>query len=370
MKFIRWLIINLEKKIEDILLERGAKKVGFASLETMSGGPTGADITYLLPEAQSAISFYVPFNKEMILKYLGKEDPSIRGIHEEENINIHKIIWRASQDVKHWLIEQGYKAMSVFPNNQYRTDIPGWQVTLPPELSLRYLAVRTGVASFGWSGNVGTKEHGTAIILGGIVTDAKLEPTDPIPESESFCDECKICTKVCAYQMFSPTEETTVKIGGYTFNYSKRMNKMRCFLTCGGSNGLHPSGKFSSWSPGRYDYPENDIEVARLMSLAMTSQKKRPPIKDCSSGYQPASFGGMGTIQLTCGNCQFVCAGNPKETAQRYKILVNSGCVIQNEDGILNVFPPDKAKEAFESLSIKHQHLYHKDYKTKMKKSR
>jgi len=353
-----------------MLFEGGPKKVGFATKETMIGGPIGADITYLLPEAQSAISFYVPFDKEMILKYLGKEDPNIRGIHEEENIGIHRMIWNASQRVKRWLVEQGYKAKSVFPNNQYRTDIPGWQVTLPPELSLRYLAVRTGVASFGWSGNVGTKEHGTAIILGGIVTDAKLEPTDPLPESESFCDECKICTKVCAYQMFSPSEETVVTIGGEAFSYSKRMNKMRCFLTCGGSNGLHSSGKFSTWSPGRYDYPENDVEVGRLMSLAMTSQKKRPPIKDCSSGYQPASYGGMGTIQLTCGNCQFVCAGNPKETAQRYKILVNSGCVIQNEDGRLEVYPPDKAKEVFESMPIKNQHLYYKDYKRKMKKSK
>jgi hypothetical protein len=226
------------------------------------------------------------------------------------------------------------------------------------------------VASFGWSGNVGTKEHGTAIILGGIVTDAKFKPTEPLPESESFCDECKICTKVCAYQMFSPTEETVVDIGGKTFTYSKRMNKMRCFLTCGGSNGLHHSGKFSTWSPGRYDYPESDIEVSRLMSLAMTSQRKRPPIKDCSNGYQPASYGGMASVQLTCGNCQFVCAGNPKETAQRYKILVNSGCVIQDEDGKLEVFPPDKAKEVFESMPIKKQHLYYKDYKSKMKSAK
>ncbi|MHA1669353.1 MAG: epoxyqueuosine reductase [Promethearchaeota archaeon] len=360
----------LEQNIKEMLLEGGAKKVGFATKETMAGGPTGADITYLLPEAQSAICFYMAFDKEMILKYLGKEDPSIRGIHEEENLEIHYKIWRASQRVKHWLIEQGYKAMSVIPNNHYRTDVPGWQITLPPELSLRYLAVRTGVASFGWSGNVGTKEHGTAIILGGIVTDAKLEPTDPIPKSESFCDKCKICTKVCAFQMFSPTQETTVTIGGKTFSYSKRMNKMRCFLTCGGSNGLHPSGKFSTWSPGRYDYPENDQEVTRLMSLAMTSLKKRPPIKDCSSGYQPASYGGKSNIQLTCANCQLICAGNPKETAQRYKILVNSGCVIQNEDGSLEIFPPDKAKEVFESMPIKHQHLYRKDYKTKMKKLR
>ncbi len=360
--------MTLENNIENMLIEGGAEKVGFATLETMSGGPTGADLTYLLPEAQSAISFYVAFDKEMILKYLGKKNPSIRGIHEEENIGIHRIIWRASQHVKHWLVEKGYKAMSVIPNNHYRTDLPGWQISLPPELSLRYLAVRTGVASFGWSGNVGTKEHGTAIILGGIVTDAKLNPTDPIPESESFCDECKICTKVCAYQMFSPTEEIVVSMGGNTFNYSKRMNKMRCFLTCGGSNGLHPSGKFSTWSPGRYDHPDNDKEVARLMSLAITSQRKRPPIKDCSKGYQPASYGGTGTVQLTCANCQLICAGNPKETAQRYKILVNSGCVIQNEDGSLDILPPDKAKELFESMPIKHQRLYHKDYKNKIKK--
>ena len=361
--------MTLEQTIEEMLLEGGAKKVGFATLETMSDGPTGADITYLLPEAQSAISFYVPFGKEMILKYLGKEDPNVRGIHEEENLEIHRIIWRASQRVKHWLVEQGYKGISVIPNNHYRTDIPGWQVSLPPELSLRYLAVRSGVASFGWSGNVGTKEHGTAIILGGIITDAKLEPTSPIPESESFCDECKICTKVCAYQMFSPSEETIVTIGGKDFNYSKRLNKMRCFLTCGGCNGLHFSGKFSTWSPGRYDCPKNDKEVTRLMSLAMTSLRKRPLIKDSSSGYQPASFGGMGRIQLTCGNCQFVCAGNPKETAQRYKLLVNSGCVIQREDGTLEVFPTNKAQKEFDKMPLKRQKWYRKDYKKSLRKA-
>ena len=52
-----------------------------------------------------------------------------------------------------------------------------------------------------------------------------------------------------------------------------------------------------------------------------------------------------------------------------YKILVNSGCVIQREDGYLEVFPPDKAIEEFERMPIKHQRLYHKDYKSKMKKS-
>jgi len=47
--------------------------------------------------------------------------------------------------------------------------------------------------------------------------------------------------------------------------------------------------------------------------------------------------------------------------------LVNSGCVIQDEDGNLEVYPTDKAKEVFESMPIKKQRLYYKNYKKKMK---
>jgi len=362
--------MTLEKEIEEMLLEGGAIKVGFATLETMKSDLPGTDLTYLLPEAQSAVSFYMPFDKEMILKYLGKVDPSIRGEHEEENLEIHQIIWRASQRVKHWLIEQGYKAISVIPNNHYRTDVPNWQITLPPELSLRYLAVVSGIASFGWSGNVGNKEYGTAIIIGGLITSAKLKPTKRIPESEGFCNKCKICTKVCAFGLFNEDEETKVIIGGEAFSYSKRGSMMRCFATCGGGNGLHRSGKFSTWSPGRYDYPETQEELNRVCGIGMTSQKKRLPYKDNSEGYQAAPFDGKYNVQLTCGNCNYICAGNPKETALRYKTLVNSGCVIQREDGTLEVYPTEKAKEVFESLPSKHQRLYTKDYKSRMSKKK
>jgi epoxyqueuosine reductase QueG len=352
-----------------MLLEGGAKKVGFATLETMKSDLPGTDLTYLLPEAQSAVSFFIPFDNEMIMKYLGKEDPSIRGIHEIENFEIHQIIWKAAQRVKHWLIEQGYKAISVIPNNHYRTDVPNWQLTLPPELSLRYLAVVSGIASFGWSGNVGAKDYGTGIILGGLVTDAKLNPTDRIPESEGFCNKCMICTKVCAFSFFNEDEETNVIIGGETFTYSKRGPKLRCFATCGGGNGLHKSGKFSTWSPGRYEFPETKEEVYRVCQIAMSSQKKRLPYKDCSAGYKAASFDGAYNTQLTCGNCNYICAGNTKETALRYKTLVNSGCVIQREDGSLEVYPPEKAEEEFEKMDPKHQRLYYKDYKKRTRQT-
>jgi hypothetical protein len=46
----------LNDEIEQFLLERGALKVGFATPETLSGGPPSADLEYILPRACSAIS--------------------------------------------------------------------------------------------------------------------------------------------------------------------------------------------------------------------------------------------------------------------------------------------------------------------------
>jgi len=37
--------MSLEQEIEQFLKERGVLKVGFANLETLSGGPPSADLT-------------------------------------------------------------------------------------------------------------------------------------------------------------------------------------------------------------------------------------------------------------------------------------------------------------------------------------
>jgi len=342
--------------------------VGFATLDTMSGGPPGADITYLLPEAQSAISFAIPFNMDLIRPYLSKEHLNARADHELNNIETNIRAGGIARDLRNFLREKGFKAEFYIPNNHYREDVPGWQASLPPELSLRYLAVRSGVASFGWSGNVGIKGYGANIIVGGVTTSAKLEPTNPLPPEESFCNKCKLCTKVCAFRMFSDEEETTVTLGEYPLSYSKRINKLRCLIVCGGYSGLDKTKKWSTWSPARYDYPEDDSEVNRLITLSMTAQKKRPMIKDSSPGYHPASFGESSYVQLTCGNCQLICWGDPKKTAENYNLLTNSGCVIQKEDGELVVLPPEKAKEEFEKMEPKQKRLYYKDYKKKIRR--
>ena len=370
---------GLEEEITQWLLDRGAIKVGFATLETLAGGPEGANIKYLLPEAESAICWAVPLNRSLIRPFLSKAHPEARAEHEKDNIRVNVKVTKMSMDLAEMLKEKGYKAKGLVANNKYREDMPGWKATLPPELSIRYVCVRSGVASFGWSGNVGIKGYGTTIIIGATVTSAKLQPTDPIPPEEEFCTKCKLCVKSCAFRMFSEDEALEVTLGGKTFSYSKRINKFRCILTCGGFNGLDKMGKWSTWSPGRFEYPENDAEVQKLMPIAMVSHSKRPMIKDGSKGYVPSAFSGKfsddqldiaedrkstkGVIQLTCGNCALICWGDPKETAENYKLLTNSGCVIQKEDGEIVALPPDKAQEEFDKMDPKLKRRYTKDYK-------
>lgn len=74
-------IIELTKALKEMALTLGAFKVGIATTETLSGGPPSADLTYVLPEAKSAVCFALAFDQNLI-------DP----ILEKKTINPSKLI--------------------------------------------------------------------------------------------------------------------------------------------------------------------------------------------------------------------------------------------------------------------------------------
>ncbi len=344
--------LPLEKEIEQFLLERGAIKVGFATRETLAG-PPNADITYIIPEARSAISYALPFDKDIIRDYLSKKD--FDG-HEKNRFDLNYRSIKISNELAQWLTEKGYESKRIISNNNYKKEIKGWQATMPPRLSHRYVAVASGVGSFGWSGNVGMKGYGTTILLGTVVTTAELEPTQPLPPEESFCTKCKLCTKVCSAEMFSKDEEVTFTLGGIEYTHSARNGYVRCQYVCGGFTGLHKNGKFSTWSPGRFPIPETNEEIYKAMGRAVRRYATWPE-RTRKDGYINESAPGI-NIRLTCGFCQNICWGNPKDTAENYKIITESGCIIQNLDGSMTVLPPKEAEEYFRSLPKKHQKKY------------
>ena len=192
---------------------------------------------------------------------------------------------RLAKELALWLEEKGYPSKRVVANLNYRQEEEGWQLLMHPELSHRYVAVRSGVGSFGWSGNVGMKGYGTAILLGTTVTEAELEPTEPIPAEESFCDDCKLCVSACASGLIERKRETPVTLGGVDFTYSAKRNYMFCQFVCGGFTGLHPSGKWSTWSPGRYGIPEEENELFATLGRAIANYQRWPERTDDAGGY-------------------------------------------------------------------------------------
>jgi len=347
---------GLERQIGEFLMERGALKVGFCTLETLAGGPSSADLTYALQSARSAVSFALPLDRDKIRACLGKKS---QFAFEQDNIEVNLKSGRISKELALWFGSMGHPSKRIYANNFYRKDVEGWQVKMHPDISHRYLAVRSGVGSFGWSGNVGMKDYGTAIILGSVVTSADLEPTEPVPPEESFCDDCKLCLSACASGMVEKKKEMFVTLGGKTFTHGARKNYTLCHIVCGGFSGLSRRGKWSTWSPGRYNIPDDadETKLSALLMRGIANYGRWPKRSDGDGGYPNTALDGL-NIRLTCGNCQIICWGNKEDTKENYRLLSTSGCVIQRENGEILALPPEEAAREFDKMSGAHKDLY------------
>lgn len=325
----------------DYAISAGACAAGIATSETLTGGPPSTDLSYVLPGAKSAVVFAVPLDQALIEPFLGKKD---RLSHETDNFRVNYLAGGIALGLADFMRQRGCEARPVSPNNVYRPEALKTGLMIP-DVSLRYLAVRSGIAHFGFSGNVITRQAGAAVILAAVLTTCDLEPTEPLPEEDNYCDECRLCLSSCGSDFMDQTEKDTVTLGGKEYSYSKRRSQRRCQFVCGGFSGLHKSGKWSSWSPGRWKVPETDEDISAAL---------RPGFK--AFGQWPDVEGGQYHVTmrkkllLTCGNCQLVCHPNKEVRRRRHKLLLESGVVVQREDGCLVALPPEEAQRYVDSL--------------------
>ncbi len=341
---------TLTQSAIDFVMCDGACAAGVATVETLAGGPPSVDISYVLPEARSVICFALPLDQSLIPPYLAKKDR----LSYERNYN-HTTFLASGMALQlaNFLKQKGFDSVPVAANETYRNDTPRGALDMLPDISLRYVAVRSGVGFFGLSGNVLTKNEGSAITLGAVATAAELEPTDPLPDEDNYCDDCRLCMAACASGMMDPEEETTVALGGKEFSYAKRKTYLRCQLVCGGFTGLDPSGKWSTWSPGRFVVPKEDDDFMPVMARAVEAYNDWP---DMEGGHPHVLM--TRKLYTTCGNCQIICSPDKEERKKRYKMLAESGVVIQNPDGSIEVLPPDEAAARVAAMSPEHRALY------------
>ncbi len=341
---------ELSRLVIEYVRDEGACAAGIATVETLAGGPPSADLTAVLPGAKAAVCFAIPLDQSLIPAFLKKQD---RRAHERDNLRANALATGIAAHLAHYLRAKGYESVGLLANEEYREDTPRGMLDMMPPLSLRYLAVRSGVGHFGLSGNVHTPREGAAVILGATVTTAPLEPTEPLAPGENYCDECKLCMNACVSRLMDPDERTTVTLGGRQFTYSKRRNYMRCELVCGGFTGLHPSGKWSTWSPGRFSIPDKDEEFLEALAAAYEAYGKRPAPP---GGHRHILMDPK--LALTCGNCQLICHPDKEERKKRYRWLVTSGVVVQEEDGSLRAVPPAVAKRILREMPPERRALY------------
>ena len=344
---------RLTNTVKDLVLGGSAIAVGIATTETLKGGPPSTELSYVLPEARSAVVFALPLDQEVIETFLKKED--MAGL----NINNHRVNTMASGialELSEYLNMKGYDSVPVIANAVYRKDVPGGPYTELPPISHRYLAARSGIGYFGLSGNIIMDRYGAAIILSSVVTTADLIPTDALPQEDSYCDECRLCMAACASGLMSKDEKVTVTMGGIDFTYSKRRSYSRCDYVCGGFAGLHSSGKWSTWSPARFPIPENDEDFLPALVEAATAYKNRPKQDFGCNIYHPLAPGNR--LDFTCGHCQFVCHPDKEVRKQRYNMIVGGGVVIQESDGLLRAVSPEEAQEHLAAMDPETKALY------------
>ena len=329
---------DLSQLVKDLALNAGAIDVGIVTTETLAGGPPSTDLSYVLDDAKSAVVFALPLDQEKIERFLKKEDFSE---HCLDNIRINTQASGIALELARFLEMKGHAAFPVESNFVYRKDTPRGLLDEKPPISHRYLAVRAGIAYFGLSGNVIRKREGAAIILGSVVTDALLTPTDPLSAEENYCDACGLCQAACASGLMHPDEKTTVTLGGVEFSYARRQSYNRCDYVCGGFTGLSKSGKWSTWSPARFPIPEKDEAFLDAIRSTVKAYAFRPR---AGIGFYHALLPGN-KGQLTCGHCQLICHPEKAVRKARFKMLTGAGVVIQLEDGSLKAVSPEEALE-------------------------
>ena len=333
----------------------GACEAGIATLETLEGGPPSSDLTYVLPEAKSAVSFAVAIDRKPIRPYLMKKE---RLPLEQAFIRANALASGIALHLANYLTQKGYPSVAVAANNVFRPPDPGKTSDYIvdcyyPDIAHRYVAVRCGVGHMGLSGNLITTGHGAAVILGATVTSAPLLPTPPLPVEESYCDQCRLCMASCVAGFMDEREKTSISLGGLEVTYAKRRNYGRCDLVCSGYTGLHSSGKWSTWSPGRFAIPKKDEELRPAHERMQQAHSKWP----ASEGGRYFFFMDE-KLRVSCANCQLVCCPDKNERKERYRMLTEGGVVIQHSDGSRIAVSNEEAKKRFATMPMTRRALY------------
>ncbi|MEJ2639634.1 MAG: hypothetical protein P8010_08680 [Desulfosarcinaceae bacterium] len=176
---------SIETRIKSLVMSLGANLVGITNREALADGPPSADPRYVLPSANSVISFALSLDRNIVQEFISKK--SWRP-HCENRKAIAQTLYTIGDRLVERLRSEGYEAVNVELNNNYRSEKDAADITemteFHPDFSHRYAALAAGIGRLGWSGNLLTKEYGALVELGSVLTSATLTSDTPIPDEK------------------------------------------------------------------------------------------------------------------------------------------------------------------------------------------
>jgi epoxyqueuosine reductase QueG len=324
----------LEDELKSLAIDEGCVRVGIARREAFSEAPPSADMRYLRPWANTVVAFAVTTGTDWIENYLGKVT---RMVIRDNMYHVYHDLYRIGTVIVDRLRDAGFKAHAIIPNGLYRPDhtfekkIPDHDVK--PPVSLRYMAVGAGIGTFGWSGNVMVPGYWSNVYLGGVLTDALLEPDSPL--EENLCDKCLICSRVCPVGFINTHGKEAVKvtITGREYSYNKKRGDLRCVIGCGGFTGLSKEGTWSSWSRGRTILPDEDESLPEIFANLRDDPANEAAKRNITFGKRGVLDRPKENIKTTCNHCITVCSG-PLEVRKKWmNLLFSSGVVELDSEG-------------------------------------
>jgi ferredoxin len=327
---------SAETRLKSLALSLGADLVGVTTRALLADGPPSADPRYLLPSANSVISFALSLDRKIVQDFISKKKWRP---HCDNRKTIAQTLYAIGDTLTEQLRSEGYEAVNVDLNNNYRPEKYAADVTemteFHPDFSHRYAALAAGIGRLGWSGNLLTKEYGALVELGSVLTSATLTPDTPIPDEEHPCDRCKMCCLVCPVEMIQPKASTQVTVAGVTETIARKRPNTCCWIGCTGYQGLSTSRTWSNWSPYQLAraLPE---EKQELDALCISLQKADPQMQDAENSfknYRQVVFDPDWFYYTVCGFCRAVCSPGRKTRLANRKLIINSGTAALKLDG-------------------------------------
>lgn len=170
--------------LKEYLTEIGASKVGFADVDGLASEftdlPNGISIVLKIPKRA--------------MKYVEEEDyESYWSCFHSQIDKLTEISLKGEKYIKNL----GYNAFALTMNRN-ECDMEKLLSILP----YKTIATKSGMGWIGRSALFVTPEYGSAVALGGILTDMPLELGVPITDSQ--CDDCENCQNACPVDAINP----------------------------------------------------------------------------------------------------------------------------------------------------------------------